>query len=421
MTEQMTPGSQGSQSTYRSAYSRSEGAPSAAQAPEDQSPYSSEGSPEGPGVPVAATASSAPPTSSPFIVSSPAPEPTPEGNGPDLLYGTAPAAAPAAAIAAPGPKAKGSKGWIVAIAIVAILAITLMFTVASCNSMVSDLFDPFDSLYEEEGVPSSHGSAIALINIDGAIDYDGSASSPEGLSGLLASAEEDDSIEGVILRVNSGGGSATAGEEMARYVRDFSKPIVVSSAAINASAAYEISSQADYIFTAKTTSIGAIGVLMQVTDLSGLYDKLGISVDSITSSESKDSSSGVRPLTEEERQWYQRMVDQIDAEFVSVVAEGREMPLEEVRKLANGMPYTGIDAVTNGLADEIGSLEDALEYISCTELGYSKPLELVDYTYSSSSLRSLLDLLGETKTSDDAALDALVEKFGKLEDAHEIQ
>ena len=79
------------------------------------------------------------------------------------------------------------------------------------------------------------------------------------------------------------------------------KPVVVSSASVNASAAYEISSQADYIYTAKTTAIGAIGTVMQVTDLSGLMEKLGISVDNVTSADSKDSSYGTRPLTEEER------------------------------------------------------------------------------------------------------------------------
>lgn len=118
---------------------------------------------------------------------------------------------------------------------------------------------------------------------------------------------------------------ATAGEEMSTYIRDFSKPVVVSSASINASAAYMISSQADYIFTDKTTSIGSIGVIMSVTDLSGLYEKLGISVENITSADAKDSGAGNRPLTEEERAWYQDQVDQINEVFINFVAEGRDM------------------------------------------------------------------------------------------------
>ena len=164
------------------------------------------------------------------------------------------------------------------------------------------------------------GDAVGVIDIDGTIQYDGTTCSPEGLKAQLDVAAENKHIKAVVLRVNSGGGTATAGEEMAAYVRQFredtGKPVVVSSASVNASAAYEISSQADYIYTAKTTAIGAIGTVMQVTDLSGLMEKLGISVDNIASADSKDSSYGTRPLTEEERAYYQNMVNQINETFI---------------------------------------------------------------------------------------------------------
>lgn len=205
-------------------------------------------------------------------------------------------------------------------------------------------------------------------------------------------------MEGVILRVNSGGGVATAGEEMSHLVAQFAKPIVVVSEATNASAAYEISSQADYIFCAKTTSIGSIGVILQVTDLSGLYEKLGINIDNITSAESKDAGASNRPLTEEERAWYQAMVDEIDADFVQTVADGRGMPLGKVRELANGLPYTGQQAVENGLADEIGYFEDALLYLS-QAVGYEGSLPTINYEVSESSLGQLLDLLSAGQSS----------------------
>lgn len=182
------------------------------------------------------------------------------------------------------------------------------------------------------------GDTVGIINISGHIQYDGTTSSPEGLKSQLDAAEQNPHIKAVVLRVNSGGGVATAGEEMSTYIRDFSKPVVVSSASINASAAYMISSQADYIFTDKTTSIGSIGVIMSVTDLSGLYEKLGISVENITSADAKDSGAGNRPLTEEERAWYQDQVDQINEVFINFVAEGRDMPVEDVRALGHG-PY----------------------------------------------------------------------------------
>lgn len=111
---------------------------------------------------------------------------------------------------------------------------------------------------------------IGIITINGAIGYDGSASSPEGLKKLLDQAQDDPTVQAVVLRVDSGGGSATAGEEMAHYVKEFKKPVVVSSAAVNASAAYEISAQAQKIYVNKTTAIGAIGTIMQVHDVSRL-------------------------------------------------------------------------------------------------------------------------------------------------------
>lgn len=201
--------------------------------------------------------------------------------------------------------------------------------------------------------------SIGVIDIDGTIGQDGGANTPEGLLAQLQSAENDPSIVAVVLRVDSGGGVAAAGEEMAAYVRDFSKPIVVSSASANASAAYLISAQGDYIFANEATSVGSIGTVMQLTDYSKLLDLLGIDVRTITSAKSKDAGSGHRPLTDEEVAYFQKQVDQINENFIEAVAQGRGMSVEDVRKLATGMSFTGEDSVENGLIDEIGTFKDA--------------------------------------------------------------
>ena len=120
---------------------------------------------------------------------------------------------------------------------------------------------------------------------------------------------------------------------------------MVSSASTNASAAYEISSQADYIFTAHTTAIGAIGTAMQLVDYSGPMSMLGISTEDITSAESKDSTYGTRKLTDEERAYYQAQVDQINETFIQTVADGRNMSVDEVRAFGYGLTFTGDDAV----------------------------------------------------------------------------
>ncbi len=94
------------------------------------------------------------------------------------------------------------------------------------------------------------------------------------------------------------------------------------------------------------------------------------------------------------------MVDQINDVFIKTVAEGRDMEIDEVKALANGLPYTGMDAVENGLADEIGSLEDAVEYL-CDLLGYDRQLNTVDMMSRSSDLSNILDLLGQSDRSFD--------------------
>ena len=301
---------------------------------------------------------------------------------------------------------KSSKGWIVALVLVLGILVLLGVGMVSCSNMLSTaVSSPFSSSFD--AVLSVNEDSVAIIDIDGTIQYDGTNSSPEGLKAQLDKAEENNLIKAVVLRVNSGGGTATAGEEMANYVKDFSKPVVVSSASMNASAAYEISSQADYIFTAKTTAIGSIGTAMSITDLSGLYEKLGIRIDDITSADSKDSSYGNRALTEEERAYYQKMVDDINETFIATVAEGRDMSIEEVRSLATGLTFTGMDAVEVGLADQIGTLEDACN--KAAELAGISDYSTVDlFSSSAMDISDLLDILGES-SSREQLLSALEE------------
>lgn len=324
---------------------------------------------------------------------------------PEPAYGTSAAAGPAVPVV-PQPLPRKSYGWIVALVAVVLFAIVCLVGIGSCSSTLTAMSDPFASAAAE--APAITSDCIGIIELDGTIDYDGSLCSPEGLKDQLDRAEADRHIKAIVLRVNSGGGAATAGEEMAAYIRDFSKPVVVSSAGSNMSAAYEISSQADYIFVDESTFIGAIGTVIQTTNVGELLSKLGIQVDNITSADSKDSSYGTRALTEEERAHYQAMVDQVNEAFIQRVADGRGMDVEEVRELATGMPFTGVDAVDNGLADETGLLEDAVA--KAAELAHSSTSDVV-YLYSgSSSLSDLLDLVGESRASADAILGVLQEK-----------
>ena len=316
-------------------------------------------------------------------------------------------AAPQPAYAAPVAPAPAPKrrGWIVGLAAVLAFFILGAASIASCTAVMTSSMGAFS--YESPSwADTVTGDTVGIINIDGTIQYDGTTSSPEGLKAQLDAAEQNPHIKAVVLRVNSGGGVATAGEEMSRYVRDFSKPVVVSCASLDASAAYMISSQADYIYTAETSAVGSIGVIMSVTDLSGLYEKLGISVDNITSADAKDAGGGDRPLTEEERAWYQAQVDQINDVFIATVAEGRSMTEDEVRALATGLTFTGIDAVGNGLADEIGTLEMAVE--KAASLAGVADADTVYLQDSSSDLGRLLDIMG---TEDEATVTDMLKEL----------
>lgn len=296
------------------------------------------------------------------------------------------------------PRPAKSRGWIVAIvAIVAAFALCAL-GIGSCTTVLSAATG---SLSGSAAQAEASSDSVGIITISGTIEYDGTSASPEGLKAQLDRAAENDHIKAVVLRVNSGGGTATAGEEMAAYVKQFreetGKPVVVSSAATNASAAYEVSSQADFIFTAKTTAIGAIGTAMQITDMSELLDKLGIDVENVTSSSSKDSTYGTRALTDDERAYYQDMVDKINATFIENVASGRNMDVEAVRALATGLTFTGTDAVENGLADEIGTKEDAVA--KAAELAGMKQYDTVSLQSDSGSVSDLLDLLSKDNSS----------------------
>ncbi len=303
-------------------------------------------------------------------------------------------AAPQPAYAQPAKKGNRlAKTLIICAMVVLVVGIMAGCTVSVVNTAVGQTSTASAEITSD---------SVAVIDIDGTIQYDGTACSPDGLKTLLDEAAQNSHIKAVVLRVNSGGGVATAGEEMATYVKEFrqetGKPVVVSSASTNASAAYEISSQADYIYVARTTSIGSIGTALQLIDYSDLLQMLGVSVENITSSSSKDSTYGTRKLTDEEREHYQNQVNQINETFVQNVSAGRSMSEESVRALATGLTFTGTEAVANGLADEVGTKEDAVQ--KAADLAGHPGCEAVALRQSSSSdLSALVDLLSESKAT----------------------
>ncbi len=231
-------------------------------------------------------------------------------------------------------------------------------------------------------VPSGGGGGrVAVIPLAGVIQsldggfLSGSAITPESVRQQLSWAKGERRIDAIVFRLNSPGGSVAASEEIAQEIEAFDKPIVVSMGDMAASGGYFISAKADRIVASASTLTGSIGVIAQVADLEGLYEKLGIEMQTFKAGEHKDMFS--RKLTLEEEAIMQQVLDQMYDQFVQTVAEGRGLSEERVRSLATGELFTGVQAKELGLVDELGGLRRAIELAA--ELGGVEHPEVVYY------------------------------------------
>lgn len=214
------------------------------------------------------------------------------------------------------------------------------------------------------------GNVIGVIPIEGTITagrsgslFNASATS-DRITQLLREAREDPQMKAVVLRMNTGGGSAAASQEIATQVqrlREAGKPVVTSMADTAASGGYWIAAESSYIFASPATMTGSIGVIMQLVNMEGLFDDLGVEPVIIKGGQYKDLGSPDRPLTEEERMILEQMVDEIHQQFIRAVARGRDLSVEEVSRLATGRIFTGSQALEVGLIDELGPYEDAVK------------------------------------------------------------
>ena len=213
------------------------------------------------------------------------------------------------------------------------------------------------------------GGNMALIRVEGAITAGGAGGGPFGGAG--ASAEEivqqlqkaanDSGIKAILIRINSPGGSAAGSQEMYRQVREVRerKPVFVSMGDVAASGGYYVASASDRIFADPGTITGSIGVISANIELSGLLNKIGVKPEVMKEGKYKDMGSGLRPLTDQERQLMQGLLANVYQQFVGAVAEGRNLPVDQVRKLATGQVYTGEQALKLKLVDELGGMRPA--------------------------------------------------------------
>lgn len=241
---------------------------------------------------------------------------------------------------------------------------------------------------------------VAVIRIDGAIVGGPRNDVLFGASGMTTSeqimcemekARKDSRAKAVLIRINSPGGSTGATQEIAEEmdkIKSAGKPIIISMGDTCASAGYWIASKGDYIFANPATLTGSIGVYMEYMNVEELMNKLGIHSEKIKSGEHKDIMSMYRPMTPEENQMIQQMVDDIYVQFISTVADGRQMDIEKVKKIADGRILTGKQAMDLGLVDAMGNYYDALSYAGGRAGLDGETIPTKKYT-SGSSLREI--------------------------------
>ncbi len=214
---------------------------------------------------------------------------------------------------------------------------------------------------------------IAIINAEGTI-VEGSSTrdflsgestlGADTIAALLNRARKDDSIKAVILRIDSGGGSALASDIIAREITRFKtakKPIVISMANVAASGGYWLATDADKIVANSSTITGSIGVFTGKLNFSRLFDKLGINTESFKVGEHADFFSEARPFTDQERKILDKSTQSLYRIFLERVSAGRNIPIGKVDEIAQGRVYSGKRARELNLIDEIGGLDKAIE------------------------------------------------------------
>ncbi len=200
---------------------------------------------------------------------------------------------------------------------------------------------------------------------------------------VLRKAERDERIRGVIVRINSPGGTVTASDtiyhELLSYKQRTKVPMVAHMLDLGTSGAYYIAQAADQIVVQPTTVTGSIGVIMVRPSVAGLLGKIGVETEEITSGPHKGMGSPFRPLAAEDRVLFQSVIDDLYQRFVDAVVAGRpKLSRDRITDLADGRIYTAEQAKSAGLVDRIGYLDDAVE--SLRAAGGLETAAVVTYT-----------------------------------------
>jgi len=240
-----------------------------------------------------------------------------------------------------------------------------------------------------------HPSQADLFNGEGVgvIDVKGVILESEEIIQHLVDFRTDDRIKGIVLRVDSPGGTVGASQEIYEEVRRTNaiKPVVASMGSVAASGGLYVSLGAGKIIANPGTLTGSMGVIFKFANLEGLFDKIGYKNEVVKSGKLKDIGSPSRPMSEDERQMLQGMIDIVHRQFVQAAAESRKVPEEEIGKIADGRIFSGQQAKEYGLVDQLGNFSDAARLAA--RLGGMKEEEMPPLVYPEEEEFSFLRLM----------------------------
>lgn len=267
--------------------------------------------------------------------------------------------------------ALGIAAFIFAFSVATSLVSTALTT--DFNSLFSDLMASGNEEFTEDTLEDGNEfNKIAVLEVDGTIQDTGDTQSILSSAGYnhkafmkkLDKVKNDSSVKGIILKVNSPGGgvveSAEIHDKIVEIQEEAKKPVYVSMGSMAASGGYYISAPADKIFASPETLTGSLGVIMSGYNFEGLAEKYGVEFVTIKSGPYKDIMSSTREMTDEERGILQTMIDNSYDGFVKVIADGRGLKENEVRKIADGRIYDGRQAKDLNLIDDFGYLDDVI-------------------------------------------------------------
>ena len=221
------------------------------------------------------------------------------------------------------------------------------------------------ALYEVETGISDGTCNIAVLPIEGTIlpfhgigDFD-LVVTPETVESFMEAVEADEHIEGVLIEINSPGGTPVASERIAQRFRTTHLPVVGLAGDMAASGGYMVASAADYLIASPMSDVGSIGVNMSYVEESEKNDEEGLTYVQLTTGKFKDTGSPNRPITDEERELLLTDLNIVHNEFIDIVSEYRDMDREKVSLLADGSTMPGVRALKAGLVDALGGRAEA--------------------------------------------------------------